>query len=249
VRVNRRSAPSAQKSGVDRSGPNTSGPNTSGPNTSGPNTSGADKTTMDSRIAARSSTTSSLPSRNGLGGSRDDKAGRRSNEPVTPAPAVEKVLVENLLSASRALVAIAARSLGAVGEDVTLPQFRALVVLATRGPQRLAELAQALGVDPSTATRMCDRLVRKELAYRRRTSDDRRGVRISLGPAGRDLVDEVTARRRYEMASVIGRLPANKSLTVLRGMRAFADAAGELPPSDWALGWALTTAEEPSGVN
>jgi hypothetical protein len=36
-----------------------------------------------------------------------------------------------------------------------------LVVLAARGAQGTAELAAALAVNPSTATRMCDRLVRK----------------------------------------------------------------------------------------
>ena len=105
-------------------------------------------------------------------------------------------LVDAVLGASRALVAVAARSLGDLAEDVTLPQYRALVELAARGPQRLADLAAALGVDRSTATRMCDRLVRKQLVTRRRISADRRGVRISLTPAGRALVEEVTRRRR-----------------------------------------------------
>ena len=44
-------------------------------------------------------------------------------------------LVDTVLAASRALVAVAARSLAAAGDDVTLPQYRALVVLAARGPQ------------------------------------------------------------------------------------------------------------------
>ena len=63
------------------------------------------------------------------------------------------------MTASRVLVAIAARSLAAAGE-VTLPQYRALVVLASRGPQRAVDLAGVLGVNPSSATRLVDRLVR-----------------------------------------------------------------------------------------
>jgi DNA-binding MarR family transcriptional regulator len=88
-------------------------------------------------------------------------------------------LVDGVLGASRALVAVAARSLAGVAEDVTLPQYRFLVELASRGPQRLADLAGALGVDRSTATRMCDRLVRKRLVTRRRAQEDRRAVRVS----------------------------------------------------------------------
>ena len=41
---------------------------------------------------------------------------------------------------------------------------------------------------------MCDRLVRKGLVTRRRASADRRTVRVSLAPAGRELVAEVDAQ-------------------------------------------------------
>jgi DNA-binding MarR family transcriptional regulator len=97
-------------------------------------------------------------------------------------------LVDAVLGASRALVAVAARSLAMVADDVTLAQYRALIELASRGPQRVADLAAALTVDRSTATRMCDRLVRKRLVARRRMTDDRRVVRISLTRAGADVV-------------------------------------------------------------
>lgn len=146
-------------------------------------------------------------------------------------------LTDAVLSASRALVAVAARSLAHLAEDVTLAQYRALVVLATQGPQRVADLAAALGVDRSTATRMCDRLVRKHLVYRRRTSDDRRGVRISLDRAGRELVDEVTARRRAEIAAVLQGLPPGRAEAVRAAMEDFALAAGGARPDEWALGW------------
>ena len=84
--------------------------------------------------------------------------------PETTSPdtqAAPDELVDTVLAASRALVAVAARSLAEAGDEVTLPQYRALVVLAAQGPRGTAELAAALAVNPSTATRMCDRLVRK----------------------------------------------------------------------------------------
>ncbi len=146
-------------------------------------------------------------------------------------------LIDAVLGASRALVAVAARSLGGLGEDVTLPQYRALVELAARGPQRPADLASAMGVDPSTATRMCDRLVRKQLVQRRRISADRRGVRVSLTLAGCALVGEVTHRRRVEIAQILGRMPHAERASALTALRVFADAAGEVPEQDWSLGW------------
>ena len=148
-------------------------------------------------------------------------------------------LVDAVLGASRALVAVAARSLANVAEDVTLAQYRVLIELAARGPQRLADLATALGVDRSTATRMCDRLVRKRLVHRRRTNQDRRGVRVSLTPAGGELVVEVTRRRRAEIATIVERIPKAHRRPVLNALRAFAEAAGEVPEQDWSLGWDL----------
>jgi DNA-binding MarR family transcriptional regulator len=136
-------------------------------------------------------------------------------------------------------VAVAARSLATVGEDVTLTQYRSLVELASRGPQRPADLATTLGVNRSTATRMCDRLVRKRLVVRRRTHDDRRAVRISLSAAGAELVSEVSRRRRTEIAGIVHRLPAGHRAAVVGALRAFAEAAGEVPEQDWSLGWDL----------
>jgi DNA-binding MarR family transcriptional regulator/cytochrome oxidase Cu insertion factor (SCO1/SenC/PrrC family) len=163
----------------------------------------------------------------------------RSPEALSPpAPAAADELVDTVLAASRALVAVAARSLAAAGDEVTLPQYRALVVLAAQGPQGTAELAAALAVNPSTATRMCDRLVRKGLVRRHRQAGDRRAVRIALTPAGRALVAEVTRQRRAELARLLGALPPEEREPVIAAFRAFADAAGELPQPGAALGWA-----------
>ncbi len=148
-------------------------------------------------------------------------------------------LVDSVLSASRALVAVAARSLAQVSDEVTLAQYRALVEVASRGPLRLVDLAQALRVDRSTATRMCDRLIRRGLVSRRRLTDDRRAVRISLTPAGRELVAEVTRHRRSELEQILARMPADDQAMVVKALRAFAAAAGEVPEQSWTLGWNL----------
>jgi DNA-binding MarR family transcriptional regulator len=111
-------------------------------------------------------------------------------------------------------------------------------VLAAAGPQGMAELAAALAVNPSTATRLCDRLVRKGLVRRHRQAGDRRLVRIALTAPGRDLVAEVTRRRRAELARLLGALPLGQHEPVIAAFRAFAAAAGELPQPGAALGWA-----------
>jgi DNA-binding MarR family transcriptional regulator len=158
-------------------------------------------------------------------------------------PAVEDLDVESVidavLHASRALVAVAARSLASVADEVTLPQYRALVVLAGRGPQRLAELASALGVNPSTATRMCNRLVRKDLIRRRTASRDRRQVRLALTETGRAVVADVTAVRRREIARIVAAVPPARRPQLVEALTAFAEAAGETADRDWAAGWEI----------
>src|SRR5690242_18484600 len=145
--------------------------------------------------------------------------------------------VEALLAASRALVGIAARSLADIDADVTLPQYRALVVLAARGPQRVADIAAELQVAASTGTRMCDRLVRKGLARRSRTTSDRRVVRLTLTAAGRRLVQQVTDSRREQLAAIVAATADVWHPAVAPALRAFATASGELPDSEWWLGF------------
>lgn len=157
---------------------------------------------------------------------------------ITPEPtgSVDAV-TEALLTASRALVAVAARSLATVDQQVTLPQFRALVVLASRGPQHVGELASALAIHPSTATRTCDRLVAKKLVRRALDPENRRETVVSLMKSGQALVDEVSAIRRAEIAAIVARIPLASRAPMVSALATFADAAGELPRKSWSLGW------------
>jgi DNA-binding MarR family transcriptional regulator len=146
---------------------------------------------------------------------------------------VDPATVDAVLTASRSMVAVATRSLGAAAEETTIAQYRALVVLASRGPRPIAGLAEALDVAPSTAGRMCDRLVRKGLVRRHRAHDDRRVVLVSITPAGRQVVDEATGRRRALITSILAKLPPAEQQAVARALRVFADAAGEVPDDQW----------------
>jgi DNA-binding MarR family transcriptional regulator len=146
-------------------------------------------------------------------------------------------MVDAVLSASRVFVAIATRSLADTAEEVTLAQYRTLVVLASRGPQTLAGLASNIAVTPATATRMCDRLVRKGLIRRTHERGDRRAIRLDLTTSGRSLVDTVTRRRRKEIQSLLKSIPAAEQSAVVDALRLITEAGGEVPDQDWATGW------------
>ncbi len=148
-------------------------------------------------------------------------------------------VVDAVLSASRVLVAVAARSLSDIAEEVTLTQYRTLVVLASRGPQNLVGLAEAVGVTPATATRMCDRLVNKRLIVRQSQQDDRRRVRLALTKKGLTLVSAVTDRRRREIEAILSTIAPKEQTVLVQALSRFAAAAGEVPEQDWSTGWDL----------
>jgi DNA-binding MarR family transcriptional regulator len=171
---------------------------------------------------------------------REDKAAkaqsRRGEIGLVSIPDDDEV-IEAIILASRAMIGIAIRSLTGCGEAVTLPQYRTLVVLSEGGPRRLADLAEALRVSPSTATRMCDRLVRKGLITRTRDELDRREVNLEVTAAGRTTVMEVINHRRAEVCSLLTSIPLGTRRELVDSLRLLSTATGETPELHWMPGW------------
>jgi DNA-binding MarR family transcriptional regulator len=138
-------------------------------------------------------------------------------------------ITEALLTASRLLVAMSARSVALIDESITIPQLRTLVILSTRGPINLATLAGILDVAPSTTGRMVDRLVSAGLIDRQPHPDSRRELVVSLTSRGRDVVRAVTAQRRDEIARVVRKMPREDRHGLVRSLTAFSEAGGERP--------------------
>ncbi|WP_307857300.1 MarR family transcriptional regulator [Mycobacterium sp. SM1] len=137
------------------------------------------------------------------------------------------VLTDALLTASRLLVAISAKSIALVDETITIPQFRTLVILSNRGPVNLATLAALLGVQPSAAGRMVDRLVGAGLIDRLPHPGSRRELLAALTARGQAVVREVTAHRRAEIAAIVHKMPPPERHGLVRALTAFTAAGGE----------------------
>lgn len=136
-------------------------------------------------------------------------------------------VTEAVLTASRLLVAVSARSLNEVEESLTLPQFRALVVLASRGPLRLTHLSEHLRVNPSTAMRMAERLAAAGMIDRGANPENRRESILTLTDTGRRVVEQVTGRRRAEIAAIVERMPTAHRERLVEALEAFSAAGGE----------------------
>ena len=137
-------------------------------------------------------------------------------------PALDRDVEEvtaSVLAASRLLVALSARALADADESLTLPQLRALVVLADQGPVKLVALAATLGVNPSTAMRMVDRLEAAGQVHRYPNPDNRREVTLTLTPLGQDLVRRVMAHRHSEIAKLVACVPAEQRTALVQALR------------------------------
>ena len=74
--------------------------------------------------------------------------------------------------------------------EITMTQLLVLRTLRD-GPQTAGRLGQAVGLSPTSISRLVDRLERRHLVRRRRESDDRRVVEVRLEPEGEALLGEI----------------------------------------------------------
>lgn len=90
------------------------------------------------------------------------------------------------------------------GNELLEPgQWDTLDLLVKRDTWRMSELADGLRVDPSTATRAVQRLLRTGLAERHSCADDGRVVLVSATTEGRRRHDAIAGHRMTLMRAVL----------------------------------------------
>ena len=94
-------------------------------------------------------------------------------------------------------------------------------------PKRMSEIAAALGVAQSTATRFVDPLVRQNLVERRPASDDGRAIVIALTPEGRDIAEEVVAGSLRCSKGILERIPVEQQQQVVEALETVVAAVTE----------------------
>ena len=151
-------------------------------------------------------------------------------------------LADRFLAASRALVAVSAESLDELPESLDLTHFRALAVIGSRNGMSLGEVAEAMRVHPSRASRISDRLVRRRLVQRRIAPDDRRQIVLTATPQGAETLARAWDRRRQAIRRVLARMPGSSREAAATSLAAFAEAAEEYVGTGTAV--ASTAASE-----
>ncbi len=97
------------------------------------------------------------------------------------------------------------------GDNALEPgQVDTLELLVARDAWRMSELAEALRVDPSTATRAVQRLVKAGIAERTACSDDARVVMVSATEPGRVRHRAIVDLRRATLTAMLATFTTNE---------------------------------------
>jgi DNA-binding MarR family transcriptional regulator len=124
-----------------------------------------------------------------------------------------------------ALVAVLETARMAQSPAVPPAQLRVLTIVAGNQHTNMNRLADALGVVPSSASRLCDRLEATGLLRRVPDPRDRREVRLELTTAARRLLIELRDRRRTALAAVLEEMTPASRQELVRALGAFDAAA------------------------
>jgi DNA-binding MarR family transcriptional regulator len=130
-----------------------------------------------------------------------------------------------LLATSRALFAVTARSLTELTEQVTIQQFRILVLLTEEGPSRIGDIADDIGVSSSTATRSVARILRQGWIEKRPDMGSQRETYVALTASGASLVDGVMASRLVQIRAILTDMTDEQRASALQGFALFNRAA------------------------
>jgi len=120
-------------------------------------------------------------------------------------------------TATRDLVGVALRSVENL--EVSLSQFRLLLMLQELGRSSSTECAHALGVVGSSVTRLADRLHTSGHLVRGADPGNRSVVTLELTESGRRVVEQVVERRRGELSRALDDLDKNERAACAAALR------------------------------
>ena len=125
--------------------------------------------------------------------------------------------------------AMRAHLLGPDGPKLEQAQTDALEIIAAhRDGIRMSDFADAMHVDPSTATRAVDRLVKLGLAERRQIDDDRRYVQAIATQQGVDTVRRIRKLRTMAMRRILEPFDDHELEELARYLERFVESIDDL---------------------
>lgn len=86
------------------------------------------------------------------------------------------------------------------------PQVELLEILASKGAQKMSDLAAELGISLGAVTALADRMARAGMIERQRSTSDRRVILLVLTEHGNRILEEISETRSLVMGRYFGKL-------------------------------------------
>ena len=134
--------------------------------------------------------------------------------------------IERLLTSG---IGITARAIDQTPEatELTLVQWRVLVIASQTEGLRIGELAAHLGISIPSASRLVRRIEAQGLMTALRADDDRRATNIALTKTGREIVEAVVRRRRKLIGLALSAEPQDQPADAVHLVGQIADRLAE----------------------
>jgi DNA-binding MarR family transcriptional regulator len=134
--------------------------------------------------------------------------------------------------AAMALAAVLDPSRNDHAPRVSPTQLRVLTWLRAHPHTNVNGLADFLEVNPSSASRLCDRL--EAMGLLRRTTDrrDRREVQVIVTPQALGMLNDMSRLRREAVGKVLSMMPESARQELARSLTAFSVAADAVSDED-----------------
>jgi DNA-binding MarR family transcriptional regulator len=106
--------------------------------------------------------------------------------------------------------------------QLTVPQLRAVFIIAHSKSSSVTQVAQHLGIGEPTASHLIDRLVQAHFVERTEDPEDRRRALVRLAPAGEELIEKLLGWEDL-MDRVLYKLPKKDLSSLRQGLHALVD--------------------------
>lgn len=120
--------------------------------------------------------------------------------PSSPQPSKNERLETAMAQIKRAFMT--AREDLRQGLELTRTQLEIILMFVEQPVWTMSALAERLALTPGAVTQTVETLVRRDLIARRPDDTDRRITRLHLGPAGRQLTDQLRSHRVASMRAL-----------------------------------------------
>lgn len=118
------------------------------------------------------------------------------------------------------------RAIEELGGAVPASQLRALLIIDDSGVLPPSRLGAALGISPSGAGRLCDRMAAAGLLRRELAAGTRQEITLAATGAGQRLAGWIRGRRRAVLAHELGSMSADGRQALARGLSELALGLG-----------------------